>query len=165
MGVKIHFSDLWTYKVSKPGKRLPQFSLPASGEGHIHGKLQISINGRNLPRLGYSGPEDVCFNQWFPELHYAVRKLQTNELSVYVYDEGEQGQPAYKFRRRMDKLYVSVIASEISDGPGDESWQDVECDFGVFVGEVASFEIAFRQELKVLIPHIAEKWVGIVLSR
>jgi hypothetical protein len=46
----------------------------------------------------------------------------------YVFDEGEQGQPAFVFEREGDQGFFSIAASEISDGdaPGVAAWRVVE---------------------------------------
>jgi hypothetical protein len=164
MTVKISFSDLWTYEGGDPHERLPLSRLAGAGEGHIHGRLKISIVGRELPYLGFFGPDDVCFNEWFRELHHLRRHLSESEISEYIYDEGEQGQPAFRFCRANGKLLISVIASDLSSAPGDENWMDVECEFGLFNDETASFEERFCRTLQKEVPHVAKEWLEYVLE-
>src|SRR5437879_1289096 len=118
MSLAIQFGDLWTYSLSDTGTthRLPISKL-SEGLGHVHGRLEITIDDRPLPFLGYCGPSDVCFNEWVHELVEASGTLQATDPGRYVYDEGEEGQPAFQFVRMGDSVFVSVIASELSGAP------------------------------------------------
>jgi hypothetical protein len=59
---------------------------------------RLIIDGRLVPRLGYFGPDDVYFNVWVRALAKAARALTTADPASYAYEEGEQGQPAPRFR-------------------------------------------------------------------
>jgi hypothetical protein len=156
MTVQISFSDLWTYG-EEARNRLPLSSLPRA-YGHIHGRLSIIIAGRALPRLGYWGPDEVCLGSWAQELAMAVRTLSASPDSDYLYDEGEQGQPAYRFSRRGETVYVSVVDSQISDGVGDPGWQDVPSQYEEFCGQVEKFLGDLHEVVKAEAPSVAKYW-------
>jgi hypothetical protein len=163
MAFTISFGELWTYAAEQSGQRLPVSELPADGWGHIHGRLEILVNGRVLPGLGFFGPTDVCFNEWLRELLAAAATLKSADSCEYIYDEGEQGQPAYLFARRGAALLVSVVDSEISGGQADPDWQNEECDFTEFANEVARFESSFREQLLSQAPAGGAAWLRNVL--
>src|SRR5262245_41071001 len=100
MSVSITFGDLWAYAGELSDERVSLSELAADGRTHIDVRLELSINGRLLPYLGFFGPDDVCFNTWLCELRTAARRLSQSDHSEHVFDEGEQGQPAFKFERR-----------------------------------------------------------------
>jgi len=157
VSVRIRFSDLWTYAVSESQVRLPLSQL-GKGAGHIHGRLEILISEKTLPHLGYFGPSDVCFNTWVPVLREIKEQLSGSEQTVYVFDEGEQGQPAFEFKREFDIMHVSVIDSAISDGSSDPSYQLVSCLWSDFKAEIDSFFGAFRGELDRVGSGPARSW-------
>jgi len=152
----IGFSDLWTYGAGTQ-ERLPLSALPAEG-GHIHGRLQMQVAGRHVPDLGFFGPTDVCLNEWAHELHSALLVLQASPESSHTYDEGEQGQPAYRFERLGEHLYVSVVDAAFSGGKADPEWQKVECGFGDFAEAVAAFLVAFRSQVEREAPATGTLW-------
>ena len=156
MTVEISFSNLWTYG-KETRKRLPLSSLPHS-YGHIHGRLCILIGGRALPQLGYGGPDDACLGTWAQELASAVGTLSTSPDSGYLYDEGEQGQPAFRFSRRGETVYVSVVDSEISDGAGDPDWQDGPCRFEDLHVQVEKLVKDLHEVVKAEAPSVAKYW-------
>jgi hypothetical protein len=97
-----------------------------SKNSHIHARLEIVIGGQCLPRLGFWGPDDVCLNTWVREL-LCIRSVLGATDGRYVFDEGEQGQPAFAFERCEDRVLVSVLRSKISDAGGDDNWHKVPC--------------------------------------
>jgi hypothetical protein len=154
---EIRFSELWTYESGDSSKRLALSRLSDRG-GHVHGRLEIRVNGLQLPYLGYFGPDDVCFNEWVFQLHSALHTLRSAPRIAHTYDEGEQGQPAFLFEREADALFVSIIASELSDGEADPDWQRVECHFPDFELSAAKFLADFRQHLCTVAPQFAAEW-------
>lgn len=154
---EIRFSELWTYESGNSSERLPLARLSDRG-GHVHGRLQIEVNGVSLPYLGYFGPDDVCFNEWVFQLHSALNTLRSATRISHTYDEGEQGQPAFVFERDADMLLVSIVASELSDGSADPDWQHVACRFGDFERNVVAFLSDFRQHLHTVAPQFAGEW-------
>ena len=73
MSFEIELGDV--HIPGKAGSRLGVETLPSDGREHTHGRLEIKINGRALPYLGYFGPDDVCIGQWAHELLLVLRKL------------------------------------------------------------------------------------------
>src|SRR5688500_1328686 len=108
MSFSITFSELWTYATADTEHRLPVSTLPDDGAAHIHGRLEILVGGRAVPHLGYWGPNDVCMGQWLHVLRDAVKALSAASISEYTYDEGEQGQPAFRWSRIDDKVFISI---------------------------------------------------------
>jgi hypothetical protein len=71
--VEIALSDMWVYLASRVNDKLP-LSRAAERGAHVHGRLIISVAGRQLPRLGYWGPSDVCMGMWIGELSSVIAK-------------------------------------------------------------------------------------------
>ncbi len=156
MSVSITFGDLWWYGSDGAQKKRP-LSAMKGGRGHIHGRLTVKMGERFVPGLGYWGPGDVCFGVWVHELIQARRVLSHTDPARYVFDEGEQGQPAYQFDREGDSLFLSLVDSEV-DGEGIPSWQRVECVFDDFGKEVHKLATEFRATLLRENPRHGEAW-------
>jgi hypothetical protein len=154
---EIRFSELWTYESGNSSERLTLARLSDRG-GHIHGRLEIEINGTSLPYLGYFGPDDVCFNEWVFQLHSGLNTLRSAPSISHTYDEGEQGQPAFLFQRESHQLFISIIASALSDGQADPDWQRIPCSFVDFEHSATTFLTDFRQHLLTVAPHFATEW-------
>jgi hypothetical protein len=144
MSYSINFSELWTYAPSDAEHKLPVSALPDDGAAHIHGRLEIIVGGRALPHLGYWGPKDVCLGQWLQVLRDAVKALGAAPKSEYTYDEGEQGQPAFHWKRIDDKVFVSITDSVLSDGRADPTWNEVAFEYDEFVQEFEMFQSSLR---------------------
>ena len=157
MSASISFSQLFTYAVDDTSVRLPLDALARSA-GHIHGLLKVEVSGRVLPHMGFFGPDDVCFNTWVEELSHVVLKLGAAQAATYTFDEGEQGQPAFAFRRDGDLLYVSVVESQLSGAEGDPSYQAVSCQWSEFRAAVSSFFASFRAALLEQCPRVGQTW-------
>jgi hypothetical protein len=164
MPFEIAFSNLWTYEGGNSDKRLPLSRLSERG-GHIHGLLQIKIDGRLLPYLGYFGPDDVCFNEWIFELKSAVKILAASATASYTYDEGEQGQPAFLFERNGNVAFVSVVASQLSDTEGDPDWQRVQFSFADFKRNVEQFLVQLQQHITAASSQFGRHWWEHVAER
>jgi hypothetical protein len=160
----IEFSNLWTYESGDSNTRLPLQRLSERG-GHVHGLLQITIDGSVLPRLGYFGPDDVCFNEWICELQSALRSLRGAPRSSYVYDEGEQGQAAFLFEREGDAAFVSIVASQLSDGEADPQWQRVRFSFADFERNVERFLSRLRKHIEADSTEFGARWWALVTER
>ena len=128
-----------------------------SGASHIHGGLRLEIGGRLVPYLGYWGPDDVCFGQWLNELWHAARALE-QPGGRHVFDEGEQGQPAFVFEREGDRGFFSIAASEESDG--DPGWQRVEFVPAEFIAAFEDLLASFSRALRGASPAAAESWLA-----
>jgi hypothetical protein len=130
-----------------------------AADSHIHGGLRLEIGGQLVPYLGYWGPDDVCFGQWLGELRQAARALE-QPGGRHVFDEGEQGQPAFVFERDRERGFFSIAASEISGADGDPSWQRVEFVPGEFVAAYAGFRDWFVAALCQASPVAAKAWLA-----
>lgn len=153
--VQILASDLWTGEYRA---RRPLGDLDDGGSGHIHGRLEIVIGGRRLPRLGYWGPDDVCLDTSVSELR-AARRVLSDRDAQYTVDEGEQGQPAYVFRRLGNRVHVSVSDSPLSDGPGEPDWQNVPCDATGFIAAIDAFLTRVEREVLAL-GEVGQRWLA-----
>ena len=157
MTATISFSGLFVYPPDDSSVHLPLVSL-AHSAGHIHGLLKLEVAGRALPHMGFFGSDDVCFNTWVEELLHVVRELGTRETGSYVFDEGEQGQPAFAFKRDHDFLYVSVVESLLSGAAPDPSYQAVRCRWPEFLAAVSAFLASFREVLLEQCPGVGQTW-------
>lgn len=157
MSANILFSELFTYSVDNPEEKLPVSQLTQS-DCHIHGHLQVVIDNRVMPHMGFFGPHDVCFNTWLEEFAKVLGSLGPSATAIYVFDEGEQGQPGFEFKRSDETLSVSVIASAISDGSADASFQSVCCQWAEFESEVELFFMQFHQALIAAAPGPGHLW-------
>jgi hypothetical protein len=123
--VHISVANLWTYRVAgASGTEREPLSRLGKGQsaGHVHGTLMLEIAGRPVPYLGFFGPDDVCMNMWLVELCNIVNSLG-GPAGEYTFDEGEQGQPAFKFARAGDDVAFFINESLLGDGTADPEWQ------------------------------------------
>jgi hypothetical protein len=153
----IDFRSLFTYAAEDASIRLPVSALASGGE-HVHGELIIGLGGRRLPHLGFFGDDDVCFNTWLQELLSIKRALSAAEESTYVFDEGEQGQPAFEFSREGELLFTSVVASALSGAGADLSYQRVCCMWADFAAAVCSFKEELRSTVEREAGSHGESW-------
>ncbi|MEC4982941.1 MAG: hypothetical protein SAJ37_15870 [Oscillatoria sp. PMC 1068.18] len=154
--IKINFTDLATIKNGN-SQRLLLSDLDMNS--HIHGELIIKIKDRCVPRLGYWGKNDVCFSQWIQKLTNIRQNFRGKINSVYVFDEGEQGQPAFLFERKGEMMYLSIVDSRLSDGKGEKNWQKVEFSYRDFVREYEGFCQQFFAEIEKAASQTAPLWV------
>ena len=160
--VRLTFDDLWVCgdledddSEAKPRRKgLYELTEP---HAHIHGFLAIEINGRCLPHLDFF-PGDVCVGEWAFQLRAALRVLRIAASSRFVFDEGEQGQPAFVFERAGDLLLVSVAASDLGGGRAEPDWQQVACPFVDFEEGVEEFLATFRAHLVHEAHAVGEAW-------
>ncbi len=157
MSARISVDHLWTYDPGDSSVRLPIDKLEHES-WHVHGHLNIEIGGRGLPSLGFLGPDDVCLSTWMQELLNIIRQLSQTERSSYTFDDGEQGQPAYEFRRESAWLFVSIKDSLLSDGSGDPSYQNVACLWEDFVIQVQKFASTLREEIESNAGETGARW-------
>jgi len=158
--VRISAADLWTYRIAETGgtEREPLSRLGEEPNGgHVHGRLRIEIAGRPLPHLGFFGPDDVCLNTWLVELCSVVNTL-AGMGATYTFDEGEQGQPAFKFVRIGDDVSFSIIESMLGGGHADADWQDVRLPYQDLREAVDVFLDELRAELRRQAPKTWERW-------
>jgi hypothetical protein len=131
---------------------------------HVHGELQIRIGDSLLPHLGYLGPDDVCFSTWLVELDNVLKEFEGKRIAQYLFDEGEQGQPAFLFEREGEQMFLSIIHSEISEGKGDHKCQKVAFTYLEFVNQVKRLQSSFLTELKMEAPATYKKWIASLLT-
>lgn len=137
--------------------RLPLSQLlPTS---HVHGGLRLEIGGRLVPYMGYWGVDDVCFGQWLVELENAANALK-HDGGRYVFDEGEQGQPAFVFERASSQGYFTIGSSEYSGEDGDPDWDRVEFSPTEFVATFEQLRHAFETEIMREAPANAIQWLA-----
>jgi hypothetical protein len=110
-----------------------------------------------LPRVGYWGEGDVCLGDWAVELHRARAAVTAAADGVHIYDEGEQSQPAYEFRRSGPSVLISVIEGS-GGGEADPDWQQVACDLTDFVAATADFEESLRATVAVEAGEAGRAW-------
>ena len=99
MSVRIAFSDLST-QVYRGDEAVvvDLHQMDESNPGHIHGRLQINIDGKNLALDTYD-PSDICFNFWVESLQEMLRKMNDQESASYLVDDGEQGGTPFQFTK------------------------------------------------------------------
>ena len=154
--VRMECSGLWTQGADD--ERAPVSFLEQAEEiGHIHGRLTIEIAGKQVPSLGYFGPDDVCLDTWLVELCNVVNRLARSG-DEYTFDEGEQGQPAFRFTRLGSELVLSIVDSALSGRSGNPDWQNVTCLFEDFRAAVIGLLDALRAELRRQAPTTWEQW-------
>ncbi len=142
MSVEIGFAGLYIPLVGTAETdpdRAPLDELDDDERSHVHGTLWIRVNGHELPALGFWGPDDACLGSWVAELTRAVQALESSAHACYVYDEGEQGQPAFVFSRFAESLRISLEPSALGHGIAPHPWPDQTCAFADFVLEVRKF--------------------------
>ena len=145
---------------SERGTELRPLSALTPDEHHVHGLLTIVVGGRELPGLGYFGPNDVCFADWLQELASVARAFKLSKTGRHTFDEGEQGQPAFVFEREGDRGFLTVADSEVSDGKGDPDWQRVAFDADELVREIQQLGPRLRDHLRAECPDAAEAWLS-----
>ena len=158
--VEIRFADLYSELDRGDGfTRVPLSALESTPDWqcvHVHGRIAIEIAGRSLPYLGYFGDDDVCVDTWLVELAAARRALTAG--TTYVFDEGEQGQPAFRFDRHGDTVLVSITKSEISDGTAHPDWQEIACEYAEFCAAVDGFVEDLERTTRAALPTKWTRW-------
>lgn len=126
---------------------------------HIHGELKIVIGNRSLPYLGYFGPDDVCFSTWICELDAVAEAFRNSDTASYLFDEGEQSQPAFLFEKEGKTGFLSIVDSPLSDTEGDPDWQRVEFNSDDFLIRYENFRTDFINELRHAAPDGYKEWL------
>jgi hypothetical protein len=144
--IRISIGEYHTVEYSEPNE-------------HIHGHLNIEIGGRRLPYLGYWGPHDVCFNDWFEELSSIIEQFENSGDTVYCFEEGEQGQPVFEFKYDGENVVsVSIVESQLSGHPGDPDWQNIEVSFSEFKNEIKKASIQLLNAIESTTPALLKEW-------
>jgi hypothetical protein len=160
MSIQIALKDPWVSGVLPEGgsRELPVSSLKNDGS-HLHGELLIVVEGEPIPRMGYFGPRDVCVADWVRELQAAVTDLRSSDPARHLYDECEQGQPAFLFERHGEIVTVSIVDSELGDGVGSPEWGRRTCSLAEFETEVGRFISELETTLEDAAPGNGRDWV------
>ena len=163
MSIDINFKGLWTYNVTVPPrerkaseKKLPITYLNDKEYTHIHGELQIVVDGRIVPRMGIDSPDDVCIGYWIEMLVNLFNTFKSG-AQTYTIEGGEQGKPAYKFDKEGDNVYLSIVDSLLG-GKGDPNWQAIQFKFSDFVSAFKRFSERLLVEIGLQVPGMVEDW-------
>ena len=143
--------------MSPSNDRLPLSKLTPNA--HVHGGLRLEIAGRLVPYLGYWGPDDVCFRQWLEELHHAAEALG-RDGGRHVFDEGEQGQPAFVFERSEACGHFSIAPSDLSGADGDPDWERIAFSPADFIAALARLRAEFEAEILRESPNLGARWLA-----
>ena len=167
--VHIQFNNLYVSDSDLDGSpiQLPLTQLPYMEEAvyqHIHGFLEIQVKGRKLPYLGFFSERDVCFNTWIVVLYEVQQALRTSAYAKYVFDEGEQGQPAFQFQRQDDSVYISIVDASIGDGKADPEWQHIACNYRDFDNAIQGFMTDMQATLHTQLKEYAGLWLDSALQ-
>ena len=167
MSVSIIFKGLWTYNVIVPPryrketeKKVSISHLNENEYTHVHGEMQIIIDGRVLPSFGIDSPDDVCFGYWiemFTKLFEAFN-MNLDQNTQYTIEGGEQGTPAYRFEKKGDCVYFSIVESMLG-GKGDPNWQRIEFSYRDFKKAFLEFKKNFIDEIRVSAPKMVDYWI------
>lgn len=160
MGFEVQLFEPWLSRAPPEGGS-EEVALAAlrSTDAHVHGELMIIVDGARVPHLGFFGPRGVCVGTWLRELTSARQLLAVKDGACHLFDEGEQGQPAFQFRRVGDRVDVSVLDSEMSDGVGDSEWGTRSCTLAEFDAGIAAFVAELASILDEAAPGVGRLWV------
>ena len=156
--VRLWFENLAAMDVND---RLPLSRLEATS--HLHGGLRLELAGRLVPCMGYWGPDDVCFAQWLGELRGVATAFSSGDTK-YVFDECEQGQPAFVFERVCELGYFS-LADSMADGEAAPDWQRVEFQALDLVSAIHEFEAEFNAHIRRECSVNADAWLERVVEQ
>ncbi|MGF6848975.1 hypothetical protein QFZ51_004210 [Chitinophaga sp. W3I9] len=132
---------------------------------HVHGRLQIIIDEKVVPALGYFGEGDVCLNAWLNVLGTVVRNFESGKDTEYTYDEGEQGQPAFRFVLvKPNEVAFSIVESAISGGGGSGSkkWRNKTFPLSDLKKEFQKVAEQFLKEVASKAPAQLPHWKKII---
>lgn len=150
--IKIHFRNL--------EDTTSEDQVPYS---HIHGFLGIEIQGELVPYLGYESDEDVCFNDWIENL-ITLRNIVDRKLDdQYVFDEYEEGQPAFQFDIEEDGkvISLSIVETSLGEGFDDPDWQEIKFSYDAFLIALANFRAHFMEWIGQRAPVSYPIWLDI----
>jgi len=150
---------IWHENLRVTGSQHPVPLSSLTLDEHIHGGLRIEIYGRLVPHLGYFGPDDVCLGDWLSELGRVAEAFRSRSDERYIYDEGEQGQPAFLFERNGETALFSIVDAEFSGGKAEPDWQRVAFSPEEFLGAYEVCRKSFVTLLRNEAPHVADEWL------
>jgi hypothetical protein len=156
MSVEIKFDNLWTYRTAKKSAEKEPLSMLDNREyTHVHGELQLIINGKSAPRLGYK--DEVCIGHWIEGFADVVKAFKNKEKE-YVAWGWEQGIPSFKFQKEGKKAYLSIIDNPGLDAKGEKDWQRIEFLVDDFYTAFATFKDNFLKVIENESPNVLRKW-------
>jgi hypothetical protein len=127
---------------------------------HLHGLLKFEIDSRRVPHMGYWSENDVCFNQWIGIL-VSIQKAVQEKQPAYLFDECEQGQPAFLFEvTPPSQIFLSIVESECGEGFQDPDWQKVAFAYADFKRAFLHFKERFLQHIAEIAPHQVDYWTA-----
>lgn len=90
-----------------------------------------------------------------------IRIFEEGSSKVYVFDEGEQGQPAYKFELTdQGEVALSIIDSQYPySGSADPEWQNITFSFLDFKINFKKPTEAFLQFVTHNAPEQLDEWI------
>ncbi|HEX9062427.1 MAG TPA: hypothetical protein VF941_19825 [Clostridia bacterium] len=161
MGVEIIFKDLWTYKVGRKVKKSSGkeslVMLDDKEYTHIHGELQIIINGNCVPSLGFNKNREVCLGYWIESFAAVINAFKSKENEYVVYS-WEQGIPSFKFEKKGKSGYLSIVDESGSQAKGMEEWQRKEFNIEDFYSAFYRFKEELLNKIDSQAPHVLEQW-------
>jgi len=162
---EISFAGLWTLGTGSGGRSERESLAELAGAGeHVQGVLEILVQGRPLPALGFFGPDDVCFNESARELsHLRTAITGDGAAATHVYNEGEQGQPSYHFGNVGDEVTVSV-RDGLGGGQADPEWDGVACRLTDAADAIAAFLQGLETSVVSAAGQRGEEWIAAVLG-
>lgn len=163
VSVNIIFKGLWTYNVNvqpkdreESEKKLPISYLNENEYTHVHGEMQIIINGKVLPSFGIDSPDDVCFGYWI-EMFTKLFEVFNMCLCQYTIEGGDQGKPAYRFEKEGDCVYFSIVDSMLG-GKRDPDWQRIEFSYRDLKRAFLEFKNRFIDTIRICAPQMVDYW-------
>lgn len=163
MSVVIKCPELWTYKsgVVFEGAiadyKVPLSYLNKHEYTHIHGELQIIIDGRIIPHLGHFKDNDVCIGNWVIWLTTMIGKFNSSNIRSYTIEGDDQGKPNYIFDKEEDTIYFSIVDSPLG-GEKDHNWQKVEFGYNEFITALDNFKKSLLLEMSKHAPDMVSYW-------
>ena len=159
--IRIEYSNLWTYDINSLGKgavtkRLPLKYLNNSNCTHIHGDLKIIIDNRTVPYISELESDDVCIGYWIEMINNLFIQF-SNGCPSYSIQGGDQGKPEYKFDRRENKVYLSIVDSPLG-GKKDIAWQEVCFEYKDFKREYRKLKVGLIDEIASDAPQVLTEW-------
>lgn len=161
MSVEIKCPKFWTYRKETGIGAIVDHKMPLSclddhEYTHIHGELQIVIDGRIVPHLGHYTDEDVCIGNWTVYLSKLFEKFETGIQTHIIYGD-DQGQPDYRFEKENNDIYISIVES-ILGGEDDPNWQKIKFDYIEFKEAFNKFKKGLLLDIAINAPEMVSYW-------
>lgn len=144
MTIKIHYKNLAPLE-SQTELFINKMSMP--------GSIRIIINGKELPGI-------ICpdyFHEWIEMLTDTMKAFKEGK-DTYIFEGVDQGTPAYKFEKKGDKIYISIIDSEVFGGEADPEWQNIAFENDEFEDEYNTLKTNVLKEVIDKKPDYIKRW-------